>query len=167
MIDWAMAAGLALALIAVLLLALTLRRESAARVAAIGALEARQDAAEARAGRLAMLDRRLAAIAPLDALWLGWTRGARPERAMIACALTALAEARLVFPESFAGALDEASTLLLAYERHQTALEAALDGGRRYEREEMFERELALEQALKPTLESLRVQLAGAARIAD
>jgi hypothetical protein len=164
MLDWTLFGALALASAVIARLALMLRRESAGRALVESALEA----GALRSAQLAMLDRRLKAIAPLDALWLGWSSEGRPPAPAIAGALAALAEARLVFPGEIEAALEELSALLLAYRGHQAEVAAAReDGSGRSRREEMLEREIAIEQALRPKLAALRERLGAAARVPD
>jgi hypothetical protein len=164
---WILLAGLALALPAALLLALALGRERARRRAAEAALAAHRETAALSAEQLALLDRRRAAIQPLDALAAAWTRSCRPAQALVAAAGAALDEAHSVFPRALAPELDEAAALLLCYRRHQDEAEAAIGDGRRSTREEMLEREIALESALKPKLAGLRRRLADAARLPE
>lgn len=157
---WALGVGLAIAIAAIVSLTRALRRESQRRTAAEMGLAL-------RAERIAMLDRRLAAIAPLDALWLGWQRGSRPPREAVTMARVGLGETRLLFIETLAPEFDTLCDLLLAYERHLAEADQGFDDRRQWAREEALEREIALEQALKPRLASLRARLAEAARVPD
>jgi hypothetical protein len=157
--------GLALASLAMLgwRFAVEVRRRRTAEAAL-----ARRHTAEAdRAARLALFDRRVATVAPLDALWLAWSRACRPEPDLVRRAADAAAEARLLFDDALAGDCEELLGLLLGYERHRQACNAAVVGGRHLDHGDLLDEEVALERALKPALAALRDRLAEAARVPD
>jgi hypothetical protein len=158
-------AGLVSCLALVLLLAVLLVRERAARRAAEAALAAGRDEAADQAARLALLDRRRAAIAPIEALWFAWAGGGRPGEALLADAARALAEARLLFAGHLQAELDEAALLIVAHVRGQSWQRAAIEAGRHDERADLIDEEIARERALKPRIADLRVRLVDAARM--
>jgi hypothetical protein len=158
-------AGLALGLFLVLLLALLLVRERTARRTAEAALAARRDEASDRAARLDLLDRRRAAIAPIESLWLAWAGGGRPGEALLADAARALTEARLLFAGHLQAELDETVLLIVEHVRGQGWQRAAVEAGRRDERADLIDEEIARERKLKPRIADLRVRLADAARM--
>ena len=158
-------AGLAMSIAAALLLALLLVREKAARRAAEAALAARSDEAADQAARLELLDRRRAAIAPIETLWLAWAGGGRPQEALLADAARALTEARLLFADHLQADLDEAILLIVEQVRGQGWQRAAVAAGRRDERADLIDEEIARERKLKPRIADLRVRLADAARM--
>lgn len=160
-----LAAGLALCAIATGALALALRRERDARRAADAALAARQDETARQAAQLALFDRRRAALAPIEALWVAWARDCRPEEALLAEAARALGEARLLFDEMHSAELEEAAGLLVEHVRGQSWQRAAVDAGRYEERAELIAEEIDRERRLKPCIAQLRQRLADAARI--
>jgi hypothetical protein len=159
-------AGLALCLALILLLALLLARERSVRRVAEAALAAGRDEAADRAGRLDLLDRRRAAIAPIETLWLAWASGGMPSEAQLAEAARALAEARLLFAEPLQAELDEAALLVVEHVRGQSWQRAAIDAGRYSERADLIDEEIARERRLKPRIEALRASLIDAARMA-
>jgi hypothetical protein len=159
-------AGQSLSLLAIAWLVWQLRGALRARAAAEAALAARL-AGEDRAMRLELLDRRTAVIAPIDTLWLSWSRGTRPDGGDLADALKAVEEARLIFPTDLAEALEQSSAQLLAYIDHLHWQRSEVANGRRFDRHEMLERELELEAGLKPRIQELRARLAAEARIGD
>lgn len=152
---------LASAAAAILLLAWLLARERAARRAAEEALAAGREAA----AQLALLDRRSAAIAPIETLWLTWSGGGRPGPALLAEAARAIAEARLLFGGPLEAELNEAALLIAEHVRGQAWQRDAILGGRRDESAELIDAEIAREQALKPRIAALRVRLVEAARL--
>jgi len=156
-------AGLALGL--VLLLGVLLARERAARRAADAALAASRNETTERAARLDLLDRRRAAIAPIEALWLAWASGRIPDEAQLADAVRALAEARLLFADHLQAELDEAMLLIVEHVRGMDWQRAALDAGRHGERADLIDEEIARERRLKPRIEALRIRLGDAARM--
>jgi hypothetical protein len=158
-------AGLVLCLVLILFLTLLLTRERAARRAAEAALAAGRDESADQAGRLALLDRRRAAIAPIEALWLAWAGGGRPGETMLAEAARALAEARLLFAGHLQAELDEAALLIVEHVRGQSWQRAAIEAGRHDERADLIGEEIARERALKPRIADLRIRLADAARM--
>jgi hypothetical protein len=146
-------------------LAWLLRRECAARAAAVAALDARQAVAEEKALKLALLDRRLAVIAPLEDLCLALDRGCRVEANALAAAARALGEARLLFPGALAAEMAEVAALLHGYERNQAWLREAVGAGRHEERKGLADAEMAIEQVLKPKLTGLGSMFAQVARL--
>jgi hypothetical protein len=148
---------------AIAMLAWQLKRERALAAA----LAARLERAEARAHDLALLDRRAAALAPLDALWLGWSRGARPDRAALDCAMRALAAARLLYPADCAEEMELAAALMADCLRERQWQEAARDSGRHLDRAGLLEAEVAREDGLRRRIASLRARLVDAARVGD
>lgn len=158
-------AGLALGLAPILVLALLLVRERTARRAAEAALAARRDEAADQAARLELLDRRRAAIAPIESLWLAWASGGRPGEALLADAARALAEARLLFAGHLQTELDEAVLLIVEHVRGRSWQRAAIEAGRRNERADLIDEEIAREHRLKPRIAELRDRLADAARM--
>ena len=157
--------GLALAGLAALSwrLAVEVRRRRSAEAG----LARRQEAEADRSARLALFDRRVAAVAPLDALWLAWSRSCRPEPDLVRRAADAIAEARLLFDHALGSECDHLLSLLLGYERHREACRAAVAGGRHLDHGDLLDEEIALERALKPALATLRARLAEAARVPD
>jgi hypothetical protein len=155
-------AGLAPGL--VLLLIILLVRERAARRAAEVALAASRDGTADRAARLDLLDRRRAAIAPIESLWLAWASGGIAGEAQLADAVRALAEARLLFADHLQAELDETMLLIVEHVRGQSWQRAALEAGRHSERADLIDEEIARERRLKPRIESLRTRLGDAAR---
>jgi hypothetical protein len=158
-------AGLASCLAALLLLAWLLVRERAARRAAEAALAARLAAEADLAGRLDLLDRRRAVIAPIESLWRAWAGGGRPDEALLADAARALAEARMLFADHLQAELDEAALLILAQVRGQSWQRDAIRAGRRDERADLIDEEIARERTLRPRIAALRDRLADAARL--
>jgi hypothetical protein len=159
-----LAAGLATSLAATLLLAVLLVRARAARRAADAALAACRDTAADQAARLDLLDRRRAVIAPIESLWRAWTSG-RPDEAQLAEAARALAEARLLFAGHLQTEIDETVLLIVAHLRGRSWQRAAIQAGRRDERADLIDQEIAREHQLKPRIAGLRDRLADAARI--
>ena len=157
--------GLAASVAAALGLALALRRERAARRAAEAAQAACGDAAAAQAARLALLDRRRAALAPIDALWLAWTGECRPDPALLAAAARAVGEARLLFADEVAAEIDEVAGLLVEQLRGQNWQRAAVAAGRYEERADLIAEEIERERRLRPRIGALRQRLAEAARL--
>jgi hypothetical protein len=157
--------GLVSGLAAILLLAVLLVRERSARRAAEAALAATRDEAADRAARLDLLDRRRAAIAPIESLWLAWAGGGRPDEAQLADAAQALAEARTLFADALQAELDEAALLIVAHVRGKSWQRAAIQAGRRDERADLIDEEIARERSLKPKIADLRIRLADAARM--
>jgi hypothetical protein len=158
-------AGLVSCLALILLLAVLLVRERAARRAAEGALAAGRDEAADQAARLALLDRRRAAIAPIEALWFAWAGGGRPSEALLADAARALAEARLLFAGHLQAELDEAALLIVAHARGQSWQRVAIEAGRHDERADLIDEEIARERAIRPRIADLRIRLVDAARM--
>jgi hypothetical protein len=158
--------GLALCLALTLLLWRMLALERAARVAADATLAARMNEAADRALRLDLLDRRRAAIAPIESLWLAWARGGSPDEALLGDAIRALAEARLLFADHLQAELDETALLIVEYVRCQNWQRDAHRAGRYDERADLIGEEIAREARLKPRVESLRIRLSDAARMA-
>jgi hypothetical protein len=158
-------AGLLLALASTMVLALLLARERGARRAAEAALAASRDEATDQAARLALLDRRRAAIAPLESLWLAWAGGGRPSEALLADAARALGEARLLFADHLQPELDEAVLLIVEHVRGEGWQRAAIEAGRYDERAALIDEEIARERKLKPRIADLRLRLADAARM--
>jgi hypothetical protein len=158
---------LALALAALAGLAWRLVGEVRRRRAAEAALAGREAAAAERARRLALFDRRVAAVAPLDSLWLAWSRACRPDAALVRAAANALPEARLLFDSPLAGECEALLGLLLGYERHQDACRAAVASGRHRDHGDLLDRELEMERPVKAALAALRARLAEAARVPD
>jgi hypothetical protein len=159
-----LAAGLALSAAAILLLGWLLARERAARRAAEAALAAAREAADARAGRLDLLDRRRAAIAPLESLWLAWAGGRLPDQDLLAQAARALAEARLLFGDPLQAELDEAALLIVEHVQGLDRQRAAVAGGRHGERTDLIAEEIERERRLRPLVADLRLRLVEAAR---
>jgi hypothetical protein len=161
------AAALAACLAAMLLLGLALRRERAPRRAAEAALAEHRAEVPLRQERLGLLDRRRAALAPIEALSLAWARDCRPDEAALSAAALAIGEARLVFPAELAAELDEAAALLIVHARGRSWQRAAVEARRHEERADLIAEEIERERLLKPRLVELRMRLAEAARIAD
>jgi hypothetical protein len=144
-----------------------LRQEQAARREAVAALHERQAIAEEKALRLALLDRRLAVVAPLETFRLAIGRGCRPDLEICRGAAQALGEARLLFPGSLAGELTEAAALLRDYARNLAWQHEAVGSGRHGERIELAEAEIAIEQRLRPKLDGICSRLAQNTRVED
>lgn len=161
----ALTAGLALSLASILLLVLLLARERAARRAAEAALETARDEAEGQAARIELLDRRRAAIAPIEALWRCWAVGGLPDDSLLADAARALAEARLLFAGHLQADLDGAALLVVEHLRCQGWQRAAIDSGRHDERVDLIREEIDREPRLKRSICDLRDRLVEAARI--
>jgi pantoate kinase len=157
--------GLAASVAATLGLALALRRERAPRRAAEAAQAACRNEAAEQAARLALLDRRSAALAPIDALWLAWTGECRPDSALLAEAARGAAEARLLFAAEVVAEIDEVAGLLVEQLRGQSLQRAAVAAGRYEERAGLIDEEIAREQHLRPRIGALRQRLAEAARL--
>ena len=151
-------AGLAASVAAIVGLVLALRRERAAHAAC------RDETAE-QAARLALLDRRRAALAPIEALWLAWAGDCRPDSALLAEAARAAGEARLLFADGLAAELEEVAGLLVEQVRGQSWQRAAVAAGRYEERADLIAEEIAREQRLKPRIGALRERMAEAARL--
>jgi hypothetical protein len=164
-VAFLLGAGLAACLAAILVLALLLVRERHARRAAEGALAARPGAEADMEARRGLLDRRRAAIAPIETLWLAWAGGGRPDEAQLADAARALAEARLLFADPLQAELDEAAVLIVAHVRGRGRQRDAIRAGRRDERAELIDEEIARELKLKPRIAALRDRLSEAARL--
>lgn len=153
-------AVLAAAAIVAIILALAMRR-SAARIAA---LEAENRALADDAERLALFDRREAACAPLDALWLCWGRCAHPDDAMLDAAARAAEAAKRLFPAEIEPDLDEVARLLAGLAARRAWQREAVRGGRHGERVALLDEEAEMERMLKPKLDGLRTLLADATR---
>ena len=160
-----LSAGLALSIAAASFLALLLVRERAARRAAEAALAARSDESADQSARLELLDRRRAAIAPIETLWCCWAVGGLPDEALLTEAARALAEARLLFAGHLQADLDGAALLVVEHLRCRGWQRAAIDSGRRDERADLIREEIAREPKLKLSIADLRVRLADAARM--
>jgi hypothetical protein len=141
-------------------LALALRRHAARIVA----LEAANRALAGQIDRLALLDRREAACAPLDALWLCWSRCTAPDEAVLDAAAVAAEGAKRLFPRELEPDLDEISRLLGGLVRHRGREREAVLAGRHGERVALMEEEREMERLLRPKLAALRTLLADAAR---
>ena len=148
------------------LVAWLVHRNGAAQAARDEAAAAREREAADRALRMQLLERRQSVCARIDALWLCWARCERPAEGLVADASAAIEEARMLFPAELAAHLDEASSLLAAAVRHQGWRRAAVERGRHGERIALLDREAELEQALKPSITSLRALLLEATRLA-
>jgi hypothetical protein len=159
------AAALAACLAAMLLLALALRRERACRRAAEAALADHRAETAMQEERLGLLDRRRAALAPIEALSLAWARDCRPDEAALTEAARAVGEARLLFPAALAADLEEAAALLAMHARGRSWQRAAVEARRHEERADLFAEEIERERLLKPRIAELRQRLAEAARI--
>jgi len=157
-------AGLALSAAAILLLTWLLVRERGARRAAEAALAAAREAADARAERLGLLDRRRAAIAPLESLWLTWTGGRLPDEKLLTEAARALAEARLLFGDPLQAELDDAALLIVEHVQGLDRQRAAVDAGRFGERADLIAEEIERERRLRPIVAELRQRLVEATR---
>jgi hypothetical protein len=158
--------GLALCLVLIVALTSLLLRERSARAAANAALVALQEEVADRSNRLDLLDRRRAAIAPIESLWLALARGNRANEALLADAIRALAEVRLLFADHVQAELDETVLLIVEHARGQDWQRAAVEAGRHDERADLIAEEIARELRLKPRIEKLRVRLTDAARAA-
>ena len=158
-------AGLAVSVAAMLGLMLALRRERAARRAAEAAHAACLDEAAEQAGRLALLDRRRAALAPIEALWSVWAAECRPDAALLAAAARAAGEARLLFADGLAAELEEVAALLVEQIRGQGRQAAAVAARRHEERADLIAEEIEREQRLRPRIGALRVRLVEATRL--
>ena len=158
-------AGQALTLMAIAWLAWRLRGERRARAAAEAALAAQFADAESLALRMKLLERRASVIAPIDTLYLSWSRGTRPDGGDLVDALKAVEEARLLFSAGLAEALEQSSAQLLAYIDHVRWQRS--EAGSRFDHHENLERELELEAGLKPRIQELRARLAAEARVGD
>jgi len=163
-VSFIIGAGLAACVAAILLLAGLLARERAARRAAEAALAAQREGAAEQAARLALLDRRRDAIAPIESLWLIWEGGSRPGEALLAEAARGIAEARLLFADPLGTELDEAALLIAEHVRGRAWQRDAVQAGRRDESADLIDAEIARERALKPLIAALRARLAEAAR---
>jgi hypothetical protein len=148
----------AAAVIVALMLAL---RRHAARIIA---LESANRALAGQVDRLALLDRREAACAPFDALWLCWSRCTPPDEEVLRAAALAAEGAKRLFPAELAPDLDEVSRLLSGLVRHRSRQRDAVLAGRHRERVELIEEEAEMEHKLRPKLAGLRTLLADAAR---
>ena len=95
--------ALALAAAAVVLLSLAVRRQ-AKRVTA---LEVEKDELARQIERLALIERREAVCAPLDAVWLCWTRCVPPDEAHLHDAARAAESAKRLFPADMEPDFDE------------------------------------------------------------
>jgi hypothetical protein len=164
-VAFLLGAGHAACLATILGLALLLVRERAARQAAEAALAARLRAEADTEARLDLLDRRRAAIAPIESLWLAWAGGGRPDEAQLADAGRAIAEARTLFADQLQPELDEAALLIVAQVRGQSRQRDAIRAGRRDKRADLIDEEIAREQELRPRIAALRDRLAEAARL--
>jgi len=151
-------AGLAASVAAILGLALALRRERAAHAAC-------RDEAADQAARLALFDRRRAALAPIEALWLAWVGDCRPDSALLAEAARAAGEARLLFADGLAAELEEVAGLLVEQVRGQSWQRAAVAAGRHDERADLIAEEIERERRLKPRIGALRQRMVEAARL--
>lgn len=158
--------GLALCLVLILALAWLLVRERSARASADAALVALRDEVADRSNRLDLLDRRRAAIAPIESLWLALASGNRANEALLADAIRALAEVRLLFADHLQAELDETVLLIVEHVRGQDWQRAAVAAGRHDERADLISEEIARERRLKPKIEELRIRLTDAARAA-
>lgn len=156
--------GLALCLVLILALSWLLMRERSARAAAEAALGAVRDEAAERTSRLDLLDRRRAAIAPIESLWLAFASGGRPDEALLADTIRALAEIRLLFAGHLQAELDDTVLLVVEHMRGQGWQRAAIQAGRHDERADLIAEEITREGRLKPKIEMLRSRLADAAR---
>lgn len=161
-----LAGGLVACLAGGLPIAWLVRRERAERGAAEAALAAHREAAADQAGRLELLDRRRAALAPIESLWLAWTSGGRPDEALLADAAHGLAAARLLFGDPLQAELEEAALLIAEQIRGLGWQQDAIRAGRRDERADLIDAEIAREHALKPKIAALRDRLADATRLA-
>jgi len=158
--------SLALCLALSLLLSWLLVRERSARLAAEAALITGANQAADRALRLDLLDRRRAVIAPIESLCLAWASSGRPDEALLAEAIRALAEARLLFADHLQADLDETALLIVEHIRGHSRQREAVRAGRHDERADLIGEEIIRERRLKPKIEMLRNQLADAARMA-
>jgi hypothetical protein len=142
------------------MLLLVLRRQGTR----IASLEAEKRALAAQVDRMALLDRRQAACAPLDHIWYCWASCTPPyEDALQAAALAAEA-ARRLFPADLEPDLDEVARHLIALSRHRGRQHDAVLGERHGERVALLEEEAEMERRLKAKLVSLRILLADACR---
>jgi hypothetical protein len=157
---WMPIVAAAAAAAAILVLALALRR----REARIALLEAQNEALMDRAERLALLERREAACAPLDALWLCWTRCVPPGEETLSAASLAAESAKRLFPVDLEPDLDEVARLLTGLLRHRAWQHDAVLAGRHDERVALSEEAAGIERLLKPKLSALRTLLADAMR---
>jgi hypothetical protein len=148
------------------LVAWLVHRNGAAQAARDEAAAARERDSADRAVRMQLLERRQSVCARIDALWLCWARCERPADAHVADAAAAIEEARMLFPAELAADLDEAASLLAAAVRHQSWRRTAVEHGRHGERVALLDREVELEQALKPRITALRNLLLEATRLA-
>lgn len=154
------AAFVAVAAAVIVALVLALRRHAARIVA----LESANRALAGQVDRLALLDRREAACAPLDALWLCWSRCTPPDEEVLRAAALAAEGAKRLFPAELAPDLDEVSRLLSGLVRHRSRQRDAVLAGRHRERVVLIEEEAEMEHKLRPKLAGLRALLADAAR---
>jgi hypothetical protein len=112
-----------------------------------------------------LLDRRRAALAPLEALWTTWSHDRRPDEAQLAEAARALGEARLLFGDGLAAEVEAVAALLVEQVRGQARQRAAVAASRYEERADLIGEEIERERGLKPRVTELRQRLAAAARI--
>jgi hypothetical protein len=150
---------LAVASVAAMLL-LVLRRQ-AKRIAS---LEAEKDALAAQLDRMALLDRRQAACAPLDHIWYCWVACTSPDEEALREAALAAEAARRLFPADFERDLDEMARHLITLSRHRGLQREAVLSGRHSERIALLEEEAEMERRVKAKLSSLRGLLADACR---
>ena len=145
---------------------LAAEREARRRTdSAVATLEARLTAVEGSAERLALFERRLDVIAPLDALRRQWATGGRPDGAGLAAALEALHKARLLFAGELSDELEEASALLETCLAHLQWEASTIESGRRDERADLVGRIADLQERLRATIETLHARLSEASRI--
>ena len=145
---------------AIILLVLTVRRQ-AKRAAA---LEAEKGELAEQLTRLQLLERREAACAPFDALWLCWARCVPPDEAHLHAAARAAESAKRLFPADLEPDLDEVCRLLVALAGHRVRQRDAIRYERHGERVSLMEEEAEMERLLKPKLSGLRTLLADASR---
>src|SRR6185503_5402042 len=117
-----------------------------------------------QAQRLNLLERRESVCAPLDVLWLCWTRCLTPEDEALHAAMQAAEAAKRLFSAELEPDLDEVARLLAALCRQRALQREAVLAGRHGERVALLDEESATERMLKPKLAALRTLLAEATR---
>ena len=152
--------ALALAAAAVVLLSLAVRRQ-AKRVTA---LEVEKGELARQIERLALIERREAVCAPLDAVWLCWTRCVPPDEVHLHDAARAAESAKRLFPADMEPDFDEVARLLTALAGQRVRQRDAIRYERHGERVSLMEEEAEMERLLKPQLSGLRTLLAEASR---
>jgi hypothetical protein len=160
-------AGQALLLVALAALARIVMAERQARLdasSALSALEARIAGAEASAERLALVERRQEATAPIDALRRQWAQGGKPDGAALADALAAIEKVRILFPGELADEVEEASALLATCLAHLQWEAGALRSGRPDAPADLTDRYAGLQNRLREAIESLHARMSETSR---